>query len=497
MKDSNFFEPGDQDLPEGWDPTAPQDPQLRRILELAKNADRPQLPLPAVFDAMRMDLRHELLKEDLLRPNAPDQSREPGFLSWLRLVMLGGGAGGQMLRLGATAALAFYVGNRFLEAPTSQPANIATVPVPDSTVITAPTAETVQPQAIAPVPAATTIAYDSVPRGVMSEEGWTDTAPTSKQWYYQAGGAQTAGDFGGMQRTVGTYIDNRPDFASQAVEQIQILKINALSSQDERTLSSIRGLEETLAQLMQELEWNRNDKTVALNRFRLAEQVLSAQRYREAIELYGQTRRLLPGSALAMLADFRIGTTAYERLQDYPLATEAFRSCIENYPGLSVSADAKRYITARYDLLNGTRDENWESVYEWQAASRSKSPADAAEHLLKVLQKTSFDELAGDAAIRLRDLSVSPASRDNVDAPRIFRALTDKLAAMPPSPHAAEIQFAIAEINLYQNRDRDAAASQYEAALRMNPDELLRKTLLTRLEMLSRQDSLPPDAPTR
>jgi tetratricopeptide (TPR) repeat protein len=345
----------------------------------------------------------------------------------------------------------------------------------------------------------------AIPRSVADQqddaaghEGWTSTAPGSSAWSYNGGGAAfgRAGQVAvstAPYRRVGVATDQRPDLASQAVDQLQMLKFYAMMNQDERSMPNIRGLEETLSQLMQQFEYNKEPRLNAIQIFRSADEAIAAQRYLQAIDSLDQVVRMAPGSSLAFLAQFQIGRIAYEKLDDYDMAMNAFASCLKDYGTVSISADASRYIKNRLDLLTGTKADNWESLGAWKTALRATTAKDAVDALLKVVEKTAFQELAGDAAIRLRDYAIADDTQLDVDYETIRRVLQSRLASSTANRHSARIQFALAEITLYRGRDYDRAVQELRTAAAMNPDQDILRSIQLRLNQIGRRDSRVPE----
>ncbi|CAN5414244.1 hypothetical protein BH09SUM1_BH09SUM1_28480 [soil metagenome] len=498
MSSTGNFENEPQEAPHGWDPVADRDPRWTTIARLAREADSPVFPPPSMFEAVQMETRRQLRAEGLLREDAPRTaaSHDPGFFAWMRLVLLGGGAGGQLIRIGAVAALAFVVGSNLQTSePESTGANrfIASAPAPQSVLVqqqTVPVSNAALAQGERVYPSY----LDSTEQSAASSD-WRSTASNRNAWVYENPSMARTVSLAGA--PVGTYGEARPDLASQALDQLQVLKFYSLVDRDDRSLAEIRRVEQTLSQLRSEVNWDDSAQSVALESYRRGEQALAAKRYHDAQTAFEGVIDRAPGSSLAFLAHFQIGRLAYENTQDYALALEAFRKCLANYPAPFLTDQHKSYLQERIQILSESVADNWKSVGYWQAAERATGGDGAVAPLLKVIESGASPRLVANSAMRLRDILAADSGRQEIDPVPVVNALRDRVERSNAGADAARVEFALGEILARRLMDRPGAQDAYARALTLSPDEATRLLIVSRLSARGETPITGPETPNQ
>jgi tetratricopeptide (TPR) repeat protein len=470
MRHDDDIDLNESPMPDDWQPEADNDPRWATIARLMAMGDKPPRPLPARFEAMRLELQRELTQEGLLAPPAgsPRHSADPGFLDWLRLILTGGRTGGHVLRLGLASTAAFFLG--------------ATLMAPDATtngdtrlvIRTIEGGEVVSPVTMANAtygPEAPPARSNVVHRSMTSRpaDDWAAGAPVGDPWNFPGATGRTLAVPVSIAPAQGPSADGRNALVSEALEQLQFIKLSAMVDSPSRTQPELIRLEQVLSQLREQVEWNDHPKAMALDRFRAAEQALAARRYHQAQQFYDEAARLAPASPLAFLADFQTGRIAYERTQDFALALEAFTKCLKNYPEFLLTAERRTYLEERVALLQESQADQWEGLGHWLAADRARTPQEAVFHLQKVVQQTASGRLLTAAALALRDQALRDSLRQQLNHVDMIEVLRTRAARLEPGPVAATVQFAIAEILACRPGNAAEAAAAYNAALQLGP----------------------------
>lgn len=489
MKRFGEFEPGEEDLPEGWEPERDRDTRWDAMVELLKQADEPVVPTPSSFEVMKFETRRQLLEEGLLNlqeSRASERRGEMTFREWVRLLLSGGGLPAQSLRLAFVGGGAFLLGVQYLGTqPVGPVAATTTAPAAIVASATKPAAaelpaELVDDTQLADASTVTPRRAGGLPpEGFAIERGgWGRSSMASP--LNTMGLLQQSGGNGALAVSSQAVPDRA--LASQAIDQLQVLKVDPLIAQDDRKMSDVRKLERTLTQLMQGMEPGEVPEIQAVNLYRRAEQYLSAGRYHEAQDTLQHVAAMDPGSSLAYLAQFQTGWIAFEKTHDYRLAQETFRRCLENYP--EQSDRHRAYLEDRTQLIAEGEAEQWKSLTAWQKAEESATNEEAAKQLMQVMSDTTSPLLAAKSALGLSKLLVADGMRRDLDHEPIMAAMRTRLQAMTPSPEAAAMQFALADIVARRLQNPTEAIREYEHAAALQPDAQTARAIESRLSSL-------------
>lgn len=503
MRPYGSYEPGEEDLPEGWEADlADQDPAFAGITDLLKQADDPHMPAPAAMEGMRHDLRNQLLREGLLNHPEPDAAaatatgrpRDMGFGEWLRVLLTGGGIPAQALRFGLVAGgFVFFMPSNTPEptaAPEAGPAALASAPAPKTAESTASAAQELA-AADEEEGASSALPVMLPPE---TEMAIAKSIHNSPQWQFPGGQASGRS----MAVPVSARSGNTPPgamtaetaqahfLAAQALDQLQLLKFSSLLNKDDRGMEQLRRLEKTLTDLMGRMEGQSLPETAALKHYQRAELFLKAGRVDEGVNELNAVIDAQPGSSLAFLAQFQVGRLALEHLKDYPLALQSFRACLNQYPTLEITAAGRQALHDQVQLLEEMEAERWMSLRIWQSVDQARTPRDAANALMMVLRESTSAELAADAGLRLKELIVADRLRNELDPAAALTALRQRLSQSAPTPEAARLQFALGEILARRLEKSDAAAAEYQKALELNPDPATRQAAEMRLATLGK-----------
>lgn len=484
MKDTkDLFNPGDEDLPEGWGPEIDDDPVWKTINRLMRESDAPaRMPNPAMMEAVRMESRRALLAEGLLKPNEPArrQASESDFLGWLRTMLFGGGAGGQLVRLGVVGGFAFFAGSGLMVGPNSSSlaeSRTSTTPIAD----VAPEAKP-EIASIADTSAAPRTTGGAAPLGPMStvvERGmgggnaaWESTAAGQQAWMFpqRSNGAVSAVPVAAAGASVPR---GQQELAGTALDGLQRLKFYSLMDQNDRYLAEIRRIEQTLSRMVDQPVGEAAPNVAALERYNRGEQALAARRYTDAQQLFAEAAGSAPGTILALLSDYQIAQIAFEHTQDYEQAVQAYRRCIDMYPPQMLTDQARGLIQDRLNVLMQGQADQWASLQQLHIAERSQDPAEATRILLGVVSTTPSMRLAQVAAEHLKNFAIRDVTSHELDHTAIVTALENRVASSRPSPETASIQFAIAEIVARRGQDLARAMNEYRKAGQLGADPRL------------------------
>lgn len=487
------YEPLEEgEVPSGWTPESDKDQAWQTIARLAREADRPTMPAPAHFAAIREEIRRELRTEGLIHSDTTSAG-EIGFGAWLKLVLSGGGTGAQAFRLGLAASVAFAIGLQFASKSgesTSQPsrnvAALADEPAPMAGAASTHSRSAVQATP-APVsnqaPARMGSGYGgiAIDKSILDEDAaasWKTTAPAGAAWEFANAPVNTV--------AVGTApAGSQEQLLEQALENLQVLKFSSLVEQDEGNLAHIRRVEQALSQMIAPDEASgRAPRADALERYRRAEQALAAQRYHMAMQTFEEAALAAPGSSLAFLAQFQIGRIAYEKTQDYDLALESFQRCLGQNYAEDMPAEYRRYIEERVEILRAGEADDWRSLSHWHAAQSAMTPVQATKNLVDVVMHGPSNRLAADAAERLKDIVIADSTQRTIDHRKVAEALRKRVNAERSSPYAARIQLALAEIEARRSQNLGQALLDYRKALELNPDEQTKRNIRSRMTVI-------------
>jgi tetratricopeptide (TPR) repeat protein len=398
----------DESLPPvDWDPAADADEGWTRVVSLMNNADTAPRLATADADGLRAALREQLLAEGILASGKKAEvpaAQSGSFLLWLRMLLVGGGAGGQVLRLGVVAfvAVAGTVEYTTLDSAPMTSARIQDrLAQPRSNSVTQSrrqvaegvagnadaslaaeervlgkqklestegaarleeTAKEDMERAAPPVEATVAMADDSrgdfdefrdsnapSTRAAKSVTGFAASAPSTSGMMVDAG----MGGSGGQLKTI-----------TQAMEALQVAKFTAVLNDNASTLSDLRLVEQTLAAALSEIHRVPDDVRYvvqALERYRSAEDLLDGKRYQEAEDTFEEARRTSPRSFIGFLSQFQVARIRYEHTQDFAGALGAYRSCLDDYPREFLTDEYRDYVRERIEILTRTAADNWKT----------------------------------------------------------------------------------------------------------------------------------------
>lgn len=524
----------DESLPPvDWDPAADADEGWTRVVSLMNNADTAPRLATADADGLKAALRERLLAEGILASGKSQAPAEAGsFTVWLRTLLVGGGAGGQVLRLGVVALIAVAgtleyatpdaspvnsalergiaesaprlaskniaqakrdepsVMNDSLEASDSQiaerklekdaPAGL------DTTRLRADESENAGWEAAAP-PAAMLASADSVAESMAemrSNEGVARRQASGVSGFAAAapstlGAAVDAGGSGGQFKTI-----------TQAMEALQVAKFTAVLDDNARTLSDLRLVEQTLAAALSEIHRVPDDVRFvvqALERYRSAEDLLDGKRYQEAEDTFEEARRTSPRSFIGFLSQFQVARIRYEHTQDFAGALGAYRSCMEDYPREFLTDEYRDYVRERIEILTRTAADNWEDLHLWTQSNNAPTPRAAADPLLQLLRENPTSYLASRSARKLTDLLMADAAAQTINLDDSLGVMREVVRRRDDSAETARIQFAIAELVYGRSLAPGQAINEYQRALEMKPDAELRTMILERLKIAANE----------
>lgn len=478
------FEPGEQDLPEGWDLYEDRDEQWEAICELMVAADDPRTPPKAAFEAVRLEARRQLLDEGALKPGA-SAMRELGFLEWCRQMLMGGGIPAQAIRFALIGGVAFSLGIQSIReasAPTrgvgdgssemskqaTSPSNAAHQTVAEE----APeTTDTRQSQASS---------GGAVEKSIFAESNKPRPEATTEGWDYQNSMVPVGAAAGGTREIT------KSALTSQMAEGIQELKMRVILNQDEQLLRQLNRIERPLADLMRQLQSDKYAQNLAMECWSKANQLASEKDYEEAIHMLQRTIRHDPGSKLALTAQLMIGSLAFDHLNNYDLALSAFEACMNDYPEVPLSGNLQQYLSERVQVLNETKGENWKSLDFWQQARKSRDRQNIANALQRIVDHSESTLLTVQAAQDLKELMINDIVPKELDANSVADSLESRAKAMGNKPEAAKLWFYLAEITGYRLEDSERAAGLYRRALSMQPSDALVNNIGLRLSRISR-----------
>lgn len=486
------YEPGEAELPEGWDPVQDNDPLYQAMVRLAREADRPQMPPPALFEAVRMETRNLLLDEGLLKPQSAAQE-EAGFGAWLQTVLFGGRLGGQIVRLGTVAVFGFLAGIQLYSPATEGPTVTTTASVPgvvpaDPAIPAGGSVARPDGPDIVVVSDARPLQESIIQKGVFLD-GWQSTAPRDDAWRGMM--HATAAATGSTGPAHGTFNETSRDPATRVLDQLQLLKFNSIVQNDEQEFAALRRLEDTVAELIRETHFDSNSRTSALQKYRTAEAALAARQYARAQAAFEEVVFLSPGSSLAFLSQFQIGTIAREYTGDFELALESFRECLDKYPTQAMSSRQRQYLSQQVEILSQGEAEDWASLRSFQAAEAASSNVVRARHLTDVVASSPSGRLATEAAEGLRQMIMEDVNSRQLDWGAISAVLRERVDSTPPGPDTARIQFCLAEISALAEGDFLKAAQEYQRATNLEPDARTMREIRSRMNFIGNQS--PPE----
>jgi tetratricopeptide (TPR) repeat protein len=496
------FDSQELELPAGWDPKDPLDPAMAEILWLVRDADRPRPLLPGRVQATQLAIRQQLLAEGLIRASTPPTE---SFTGWLRSLLLGGGVGGQVVRFGAVAAVAFVVGTSSqsdLPSGAAAPLTVASVPSAAAEAPASPaTADQKSSSSASASAAGSQVAQANLPSGfavqrsTTAQPDWNSTLPAAGP---RAMFPQTRAESQMVPVAAAASTGQNHQLAAEALDQLQMLKFFSIVDQNEDQLNEIRRVEQTIAQMMgtqQEQQQERPTRVQALEMFRRAEHLAAAGRYSEAQASFEEASALAPSSSLGFLALFQAGRIALQHTQDYPFAIQAFRECLDKYPAQFISDEHQAYLRDNLSLLSLTSASNWDSLRAWQAARRSNSPLEAVRLYMGIVARSESPDLAADAATMLREILMQNLMVPEADVRTALQAMTQRAQAMALDSNAARIQLAFADVLSRRTNDVSLLLSEYQQVLALSPDEATEAVAQSRLHLLQPQQVQPVTQP--
>jgi len=524
----------DESLPPvDWDPAADADEGWTRVVSLMNNADTAPRLASADADGLRAALREQLLAEGILSTGKSEASLQgPSFTNWLRTLLVGGGIGGQVVRLGVVAFVA-VAGTVEYTSPDSAPVRSTRAAGPPTAGRDVASARSLKNQGTAGSPemgVPMLAAEEPAPSPKLKDEqaefakrrdqspmddreqprenqdrmlamadsvnedvdrlgssvttasrqapgaaGFTASAPASSALMMEA----AVSGSGGQLKTI-----------TQAMEALQVAKFTAVLDDNARTLSDLRLVEQTLAAALSEIHRVPDDVRFvvqALERYRSAEDLLDGKRYQEADDTFEEARRTSPRSFIGFLSQFQVARIRYEHTQDFAGALGAYRSCLDDYPREFLTDEYRDYVRERIEILTRTAADNWEDLHLWTQSNNAPTSRAAADPLLQLLRGNPTSYLASRSARKLTDLLMADAAAQTIDLNDSLSVLREVVRRRDDGPDTARIQFAIAELVFGRSLAPEQAISEYQHALEMKPDAELRAKILERLEVAANE----------
>ncbi|MEQ8821659.1 MAG: hypothetical protein RLY93_15595 [Sumerlaeia bacterium] len=368
MKESDFdrdWEADDVTIPAHWDPTEDADERWQSIVSMMREADEAPMPLPAQFDAIKL----AALKGAGVT-GAPDRTADESFFGWLRHTVFGGGAGAQAFRMACGAAVAFLVGWQFSprSAPSPTPGTGAApaaevrgaAPAGDDLAAANSGSQTAPRPANEPAPLNIPTESMLVRSGLTEDGRLRSVQQVNDNWGFDHNALGSNAGWIVEPQPAFTTVGNTPGAGSaamarqEAVEALQQLRFLSLVRRDQDGLNQVRRLEWALKPMLMQDEAAGaipRAENAALESYRRGEELAAANRHAEALESFGQARRLVPGSFLAFLSQYQIARIQYEVLKDYPAARESYRIALEEYPAHFLTDEHKATILDRMEEL--------------------------------------------------------------------------------------------------------------------------------------------------
>lgn len=518
--------------PPDWDPAMDADESWQRMVALMEHADSGPSLASDDAEGLRAALREQLSAEGLVG-NRPKEE-ETSLFAWFRLLLVGGGAGGQMIRLGVVAMLA--AAGTLQYGDDSRGTSLAERSGDDRRVLTdastdrlfgkkemtgkvaggaaeaqAVPVQVAQSKMIAAAPPAEAEANVLSTLGVSEQSPAKDRAksvddgiPTSRDEETKrqnesgekadsaarmqfatrqaappagVGGLRADSSFGGAPAS--------GELLAQAIQALQIAKVTAGLTASASASGDLRFVESTLLAALSQASVDSEDMQVvvkALERYSRAEELMESGRHAEAEAAFREANAGSRDSFVGFLAMFQMARLRFEHTGDYAGALAAYRSLLEDYPRQFMTDDYRVHVRERIDLLNRTAADNWADLRLWTAARTAPTPAAAAEELLTLLADYPTSTLAPDAATRLTELLVEDAAPQTIGYAEATRVLQETVRRREDNAQTARVQFALAEATFRRGLEPDRAILLYQRALEMKPTAELRAVIVERLK---------------
>lgn len=517
--------------PPDWDPAVDADESWSRLVTLMEKADAaPTLPA-ADAEGLRAALREQLTAEGLLG-GEPRAEEGTSLFAWFRVLLLGGGAGGQMVRLGVVAVLAAagtlqYGDDTSGTTLASRPRTAMKADARDHGArLGAKDAELDQIAGAPGAPprpvAATKESFpqeapalakgvedknENIPAAAPAEQGVAQRADEGLSFQAQVeeskrqepGRANVmqdsdaprsrsrgpAGQTGSLQATAGGQAPASGELLAQAIEALQVAKVTAGLTSSASSLGELRYVERALFSALSQASVDSADMQVvvqALERYSRAEELAEAGRHADAEAAFREAHAGSRDSFVGFLSMFQMARLRFENTQDYAGALAAYRSLLEDYPRQFMTDEYRTHVRERVELLNRTAADNWADLRLWTEARSAPTPAAAADALVALLSDYPTSSLAPDAAIRLSELLVEDAAPQSIGYPEATRALAEAVRRREDGPNTARVQFALAEAIFRRGLEPDRAIVEYQRALEMKPAADLRAVIVERLK---------------
>lgn len=553
MTKRNLQDENDEQLAFDWEPSAEVDfqPIARLLRETDVPPRLSALEAEALRDAVRARLIDEGLIHPRPATVQATPGVAESFLHWLRVVFLGGGYPAQTLRFGAIAAAVWFASTDgtppvVFPAPReeraaatvktpglSEPsaasnaiAQSAAAPSASDAPGTAAKARLAQapPDIDAGANLAMLAASEAAPaqdsavtmrRGLPAQPAAAPVvsltpSPTPFSRFVEETNAMRAMAPAPMVAVSGNgWIepDARGGFATQslgsmstampqnstiaeALEQVQVLKFNAVMANDSAQQAELRRLEETLRGVISEsgaaFDAPPSGDLLALESYRRADDLVRARRFSDALRLFDQARQAAPDTFTAFLAQFQIARLSYEEVLDYEAALAAYRGCLERYPAQYLTDAHRAHIIERVQLLTRTSADNWTALRLYHQSQRADSATETADLLRRIVEIRPPGALTPVAAESLANLLIADATARTVEPAPILDALSLATRSMPPGPDAARVQFALAEICLRRSQNMARALAEYRRVGELSPTDDLRALVGQRLDLIAR-----------
>lgn len=446
-------------MPPDWTPES--DPAADRLRQLLRQSDLPTTPKPALFAAVHQDVRRRLLADGTLKATTP----EPGFFAWLRQLAFGGGAGGQLVRLGAAVALAFYVGREVTPTANLTATKSPEVAAAQPTMPSAPIGTGPAPQIA--VSGSGTIAKSTRPDHWDRPGNWATTASPEKGWMY-GDAAPPAGN------------DTAAENILTALDRIQLLKFYAVVDRNDRSLSEVRRIEQSVLHLAPS-----DVRDGLLERYRRGEEALAGRRYGDAYTAFEEISRTSGLPAMRFVASFQRGTIAFDSLKDFAAALDAFETCQRDAAGLMIGDSYRTWLADRVQLLRECSADGWRSLRALREADESRDPEIAAGLLREAYLQTTSPRVAADTASRLTALALSANATAAAEPLAVSTILRSRINAFPRTADRSRILLCLGDLESDALDNPRQAVEDYRGALQMKPDATTDLLIRSRLAALT------------
>ncbi len=517
------------------------DQEWESVSKLIHAAENPEPPTKAHLKAIHLETRRQLIREGVLEETPAKEKAEGEDLSfgqWVQLLLSGGRTGGQIVRLGLAASVAFIVGIQMsqtdspssisredstsvtqvpssIQAEKAEPESgerVAAADVSEPIVtasLSSPKTERLKTAEVPAEPNATGGGVEApdnafasaeatasearstqgrfvteIPRALQdtsnTSSNWDITAPVQNTWRMSeesnVSSVPVAAAYGPRREPQGS-------LSLQAMNQLQNLKLKMMLQGDGRLLEDVTRIEGMLSEIIQKNEWTAEGKGGLIERYQSAERARLSRRWDVAIPAYQQISQDSGLSWLAVMAEFQIAEIAFEEIYDYELSLESYLKCLKEYPGQDLSKDTEDYIRARVDILKEGIEDQWQSLRHFQIAqSGSMSDSETVLRLMRVVESSPSLILVKKSAEQLKDIMIADSLKRELNHLEVIDVLRTSISRLKDDNTKALIQLYLAEIVERRGQNFVQAYSEYRRVIAMDPNPEIRAVAVKRLE---------------